>query len=181
MMKTYMWTTIICLPITLLSLGAAIWFNCFGNDFVSNIMLAAFGSSLLTLIGSIVGYFVVRHEAIGEYLTALRTYRMKYRRFVSCMPGKERDQKFEDLQDCFYDSYTVYSKIQHICKSLCKYKKIPRTLNKSFELTTDVQGALNCNGTQYKKYSEDIDRAVQLIEGLVIKKKNPIPTSQIRK
>lgn len=177
-MKTYMWTAIICLPITLLSLGAAIWFNCLGNDFASNIMLAAFGSALLTLIGAFVGYFVVLHEAIGEYLTALRTYRMKYRRFVSCMPGKERDQKFEDLQDYFYEWYTVYSKIQHIFKKLCKHRKIPRTLNKSFELITDVQGALNCNGTQYKKYSKDIDQAVQLVEGLVIKEKNLAPQNR---
>ena len=135
-----------------------------------NIMLGIFGSSLLAWFSALIAYKVTRREAIMEYLYSLRTYRRKFRRLISTSKNTYLEKK-ENLEDYFDEWLAIYSRTGHICKCLCKYRKIPKTLDMSFQLVVDVQGNLNCNHTEYKSYAEDIDQAIELIENLAKEKK----------
>lgn len=176
-----MWTRVICGSITLLSLIAAILFNCCGNELVCNIFLGVFGSSLLTWISAIIAYRTVREEAILEYIKALRFYRKKYRRLISSKSESEWFQRREDLDDFFEEWHRVYSKIQHICRPLSERREVPKTLNASFQAISDVQGNLNCYGVEYEEYSKQINAAIQTVEELAIKMKYLRPKKQTEK
>lgn len=75
-MKVYKISTYITLSLTILSALAALIthyrFNSREGDFWSNVALAIFGSAFLTLITSLVGYFVERRKILEDFFCRTR-------------------------------------------------------------------------------------------------------------
>ena len=103
-------TVIALTPVTLLSLVSAIIFNyCIEEDFIVNVSLAIFGSSLLAVIVALIGYFSERRKVLKQYgdeLIAILNIICMYK-FNVRSGSKNRYENAKILAD-LYD-HTFYS------------------------------------------------------------------------
>lgn len=108
--KIILTLTIISLCLAILGKVGLAW-----NDFIINILLGIFGSSLVTLILSVINYFVERRKTLETFLICGRKVIKNFRKFP---PHPEADEAVKAILEMSGFDYTdfdnTYSEISFI-------------------------------------------------------------------
>ena len=173
-MLTHVWTKIFTAIICTFSFLLSMYFNNVGYDFLSNVMIGVFSSSLLTFLLTIISYKVARKEALYSYLGYLNLYRSKFRFYKRHlgMPEISTETKENDAQaldECFRVMHTnSYLKLQHLNYA----HELPQKLNESFNIVLNIQGTLNRNnGIIEDGMEENLNKAINIVEEMTEKYK----------
>lgn len=129
-MRTNRLAIYILTPLTIISLALAIFLrNC--NDFVSNVFLSIFGSSLLSLIIAIINYFNERKNVLYNLYNSCVWFLGYYYKIIRFETGDNRN--VFDLRDCIdewmkYYNSNVYTNISQAL-TVNKKSKLYRIVN----------------------------------------------------
>ena len=154
----------------IISLGASFLLDKLNYSLFSSISVGVFTGSIISFITAFVSYRIERRNALLGYLGGLQAYRARFALLYNNLTyNKEREDLLEqnviDLKLHFYDlHYNSYLKIEHIFKK----RKLPKKLDKIFQITSNVQENINRNDfNDLEQMKKDIDCGIYKLEAVL--------------
>lgn len=169
-MRLYIIIEIISGSLMIISFGASFLLDKLNYSLFSSIFVGVFTGSIISLITAFVSYRIERRNALLGYLGGLQAYRARFTLLYNNLTyNKEREDLLEqnviDLKLHFYDlHYNSYLKIEHIFKK----RKLPKKLDKIFQITSNVQENINRNDfNDLEQMKKDIDCGICKLEAVL--------------
>lgn len=171
-MKVYKITTYLMCVISMISLMLGIYLNFLNKygqyDFYTNVFLGIFSSSLITLIASIVGYFVERQKNMEFFWKSIYGF-INYLLNYECY--STNNEKLDYLQN-YHKSYQKNINKAYGNLSFFQRRKMSFIYNDLYKPVIDLNGKFEKYIKEIglaKKLNQNPDKIIEKIENLFVK------------
>lgn len=168
--------TAICVltPMTIISFTLALLLHlfCNGCEFVINTLQGVFGSSLLTLIMAIIGYFVERRKTLEKFWTYGHKIMRNYGKYHYEMSIEEKMDAIILMNEFDYSSFDdAFGEIEFLFSNKKLHKKIGENIYKK---TLEIRKEISVNAFHFLELKKELNEHSRSVANVFVGKLDDI-------